>query len=327
MDETPERRSERMDETLEPMDLSRLRTTPLASRQHLVGVEDFARLPGPDASFAEVLDSLPRILAGRTLRDLADAIVVARRAGREVVAACGGHVVKVGCGPVLVDLIARGLVTGLVLNGAAAIHDWEVATVGRTSEDVPAGLDAGSYGMAEETGAAFAAAAERGAREGIGLGAALAADLAEADPAHGGVSLLVAAHRFEVPVTVHVSIGNDTVHAHPAFDGAALGGATGIDFRRACSLVARCGQGVWLNVGSAVVLPELLLKAVAVARNLGNEVPDLTTANLDMLRHYRTGVNVLGRFAARGLEITGHHEITLPLLRMAILARLEAVTP
>jgi len=310
-------------EPLVPIDLGRLRTAPLASRSHLVSVDDFATLPAADAGFAEVLDSLPRILAGRTLRDLADAVAAARERGREVVVALGGHVIKTGCAPILVDLAERGLVTAFVLNGAAAIHDWEIAVAGRTSEDVPAGLDAGSYGTSEETGAALAAAAARAAREGTGRGEALAADTAALDAPHADVSLLAAAHRLGIPLTIHVAIGNDTVHTHPAFDGAAVGAATGVDFRRVCTLVARCDGAVWMNVGSAVVLPEVLLKAVAVARNLGHAVADLTTANLDMLRHYRTGVNVLGRFAARGLEITGHHEITLPLLRMAILRRAE----
>jgi len=310
-----------MTEPLRPIDLSRVNTTPLESRTHLVSTDDFAGLPAPDASFAEVLDSLPRVLAGKTIRALADAVVAAREAGNEVVVALGGHVIKVGCAPILIDLAERGLVTGFVMNGAAAIHDWEIAVAGRTSENVPKGLDEGSYGTSAETGAAFAAAAARAAKEGIGLGEALVEDVASSNPPHGDVSLLVAAHRLGLPVTIHVAVGNDTVHVHPEFDGAALGAATGVDFRRACSLVARCDGGVWLNVGSAVVLPEVLLKAVAVSRNLGHPVADLTTANLDMLKHYRTGVNVLGRFAARGLEITGHHEITLPMLRMAILAR------
>jgi hypothetical protein len=312
-----------MTEPLEPLDLSGMETAPLASRKHLVSVESFAGLPGPGASFDQVLDSLPDLLAGRTLRDLADAIVTARRHGREVVVALGGHVVKVGCAPILIDLAARGMITAFVLNGAAAIHDFEIAVAGSTSEDVPATLDEGTYGTAAETGAALAAAAARGAQEGIGLGQALCEDVARLDPPHAEVSLLASAHRLDVPVTIHVAIGNDTVHTHPDFDGAAVGGATGLDFRKACALVSRCDRGVWINVGSAVVLPEVLLKAVAVARNMGRPVADLTTGNLDMLRHYRTGVNVLGRFSARGLEITGHHEITLPLLRMAVLSRIQ----
>jgi deoxyhypusine synthase len=303
------------------MDLARVKTTPLASRSHLVSVDDFAGVPGAGASFAEVLDSLPRVLAANVLRDLADAVAGARAASREVVVALGGHVIKTGCGPILIDLARRGLVTAFVMNGAAAIHDVEIAIAGRTSENVPAGLDEGTYGTTEETGAILAAAAKAG-RE-TGLGPALTADLVERDPSHADASVLVAAARHDIPVTVHVAIGNDTVHTHPAFDGGDVGAATGVDFRRVCTLVARCDGAVWMNVGSAVVLPEVLLKAVAVARNLGRPVADLTTANLDMLRHYRTGVNVLGRFATRGLEITGHHEITLPLLRMAILARAQ----
>jgi hypothetical protein len=310
-----------MTEPLEPVDLSKLKTSPLASRKHLVSVESFAGLPAPDAGFDEFLDSLPDVLAGRTLRDLAGAVVDARRAGREVVAALGGHVIKVGCAPILIDLARRGLVSAFIMNGAAAIHDWEIAVAGSTSENVPAALDEGTYGTADETGAALAAAAARGAREGIGFGQALSEDVSRLDPPHADVSLLASAHRLGVPVTIHVAVGNDTVHTHPDFDGAALGEATGIDFRKVCTLVARCDEGVWINIGSAVLLPEVLLKAVAVARNMGRPVAGLTTGNLDMLRHYRTGVNVLGRFSARGLEITGHHEISLPLLRMAVLSR------
>ena len=307
--------------SLEPIDLSGIRTAPLASRPSLVSLDDFAGLPEPGASAEELLDSFPGILAGRTFHALADAIVDARRDGRQVVAAIGGHVVKCGCGPILIDLAERGIVTAFVMNGAAAIHDWEIAVAGKTSEDVAARMAGGAYGMADETGRAFAAAAERGAREGIGLGRALAEDLAAATPPHAPVSIVEACARLEIPLTVHVALGTDTVHMHPACEGAPLGEALAIDFRKACTLATWMERGVWINVGSAVLLPEVLLKAVTVARNLGHEIPGLTTANLDMLRHYRTRVNVLERPGDRGLEITGHHEITLPLLRMAVVER------
>jgi hypothetical protein len=217
----------------------------------------------------------------------------------------------------------RRIITGLALNGAGAIHDYEIALGGRTSEDVEAGLEDGSFGMAAETGEALAAAAERGVREGCGLGSALGWHIIEANCPYRDRSLLAVAAALGLPATVHVAIGADTVHMHPNAAGAAIGEASHIDFRIVCGVVARLDGGVWLNIGSAVVLPEVFLKAVTVARNLGAPLEGLMTANLDMIRHYRPQKNVVERPAATGLTLIGHHEIILPLLRMGILVALE----
>ena len=316
-DETPRPRPP------EPISLADVRTGPFARRHHLVSAERFATTPLPAEGVKAFLDSFPRLLAGQAFRNLVGHIVRAHRAGKGVVAAIGAHVIKCGLSPVLIDLMRRRVVTGLALNGAGAIHDFEIALGGRTSEDVAAGLEDGSFGMSAETGQALAAAAERGVREGVGLGGALGRHIIEAHLPFRDRSLLAAAAALGLPATVHVAIGTDTVHTHPGASGAAIGEASHIDFRIACAVVAQLEGGVWLNIGSAVVLPEVFLKAVTVARNLGHPLDGLVTANLDMIRHYRPQVNVVERPSAVGLTIIGHHELTLPLLRMAVLAALE----
>lgn len=302
-----------------PFDLSRFHTAPLRGRGHKVAAQAFARPVPLTASAADVLASLPDVLGVSSLRGLAAAVVAARRAGRPVLWGLGGHVVKTGLAPILIDLLDRGYVQGFVLNGAAAIHDAEVALEGSTSEDVGAGLFEGAYGNAAETGALFAQAAAAGAR--AGLGAALCDVLLAREPRNPDLSILCRARRAGVPVTVHVALGTDTVHMHPACDGAAVGAATHLDFRRLATLVEGMDGGVYVNVGSAVLLPEVFLKAVAVVHNAnpGTRVR-LVTGNLDFLRQYRPRVNVVERPAERGYEITGHHEIVVPLLRLAILA-------
>ncbi len=309
---------------LPPFDAGRFHGQPLAGRSHLVETERFARPVGPDARAADLLASFPDFLGARALRGLAAAIAGAHAAGRGVAWGLGGHVVKVGLGPLLIDLLERGLVQGLVLNGAAAIHDAEVALVGSTSEDVGGGLFEGTYGNADETGRLFAEAAAQAERDGLGLGTALGRTLLSRAPPLAGRSLLCAAARAGVPVTVHVAIGTDTVHMHPACRGADLGAATHRDFLRLASLLERLDRGVYVNLGSAVVLPEVFLKAVALVHNADpSRRVRLTTGNLDMLRHYRPRVNVLERPAEQGFEITGHHEINLPLLRLAVLDLVE----
>jgi hypothetical protein len=284
-----------------------------------VAAQAFGRPVPLTATVAEFLASLPDVLGVSALRGLAAAIAAARRAGRPVLWGMGGHVVKTGLAPVLLDLLDRGYAQGFVMNGAAAIHDAEVALEGSTSEDVGAGLFEGAYGNAAETGALFAEAAAAGAR--AGLGAALGDALLARSPRNADLSLLCRARRAGVPVTVHVAVGTDTVHMHPACDGAAVGAATHLDFRRLATIVEGMDGGVYVNVGSAVLLPEVFMKAVAVVHNAnpGTRVR-LVTGNLDFLRHYRPRVNVVERPAERGYEITGHHEILVPLLRLAILA-------
>jgi len=306
----------------EPFDLGRLRTRGVGERKTLVSVERFARLPEPGASASELLASLPGFLAADGLRTVVQAVVRARRLGAHVLLGIGGHVVKTGCTPILVDLMERGVVTGLAMPGSTAIHDWEIAFAGETSEDVSAELSGGEYGTAAETGRAFADAAARGAA-GHGLGRALGEMILEEDLPHAGQSLLAAAARLDLPATVHVAVGTDTVHVHPAADGADLGAATHLDFRIFTTVVAGLADGVYANVGSAVILPEVFLKAVTVARNTGHALEGLTTVNLDMLRHYRTRVNVVGRPSETGVDLAGHHEVMLPLLRLMILEAME----
>lgn len=305
-----------------PFDLGRVGTRPLAGRPHLVDRTTEGSLTSPGESAAALLASFPDVLAVRELRGLASHVAAAHRGGHGVAFAMGGHVVKTGCAPYVIDLMRRGIVTSLHMNGSTAIHDWEMAAAGETSEDVAKGLGEGIYGTSDETGRAFAAASARGARDGIGLGRALGLGVLDAKLSHRAGSLLAEAARLGMPCTVHVAVGNDTVHIHPTCDGRDLGEATLLDFRLACTVVSKLAHGVWINAGSAVVLPEVFLKCVTVARNTGHAVEDLTTGNFDMLPHYRPLTNVVKRPPARGYSILGHHEILLPLFRIAVLAEL-----
>ncbi len=305
-----------------PLDLKGVRTYPLSSRKSKVSLADFGRPLQPPASVAGFLDSLPRILAGDTLRALAAEMVEARRRGRPLLWGLGAHVLKVGLSPVLVDLMDRGFVTGLALNGAGVVHDFELAVAGQTSEDVGEGLGSGSFGMAKETGEEVNRAIAEGDADGLGLGAAVGRYLERRKAPHLEVSLLAAAWARGLPATVHVAIGTDIVHMHPACDPAALGRASHLDFRLFAAEVARLGGGgVYLNVGSAVMLPEVFLKVVTLARNLGHELTDFATANLDFLQSYRPSTNVVSRpvqGVGRGYALTGHHELLLPLLAAAL---------
>lgn len=311
------------------LDLEALRYEPLADRPSKVRLADLGRPAGPNPRLDDWLDGLPDQLGARDLRRLRDAILAARNGGRPVLAALGGHVIKTGCGPYLIDLAERGIVTGFALNGSAAIHDLELAIAGRTSEDVGPRLADGSFGFARETSELFAEACRVAAGRGCGLGAALG----EVVEGHGGpgldASLLVAARRCDVALTVHVAIGTDIVHMTPRLDGAALGAAALEDFRKLTAGVAGLAGGVWLNLGSAVVMPEVFLKAVAIVRNLGIALDGLTTANLDFQQQYRGRLNVLQRPGGEGIALTGQHEILIPLLHAAVVARWDraAVVP
>ncbi len=311
----------------EPLDFADLKTVPIRARGGKVRVEDFAVPHRAGAGFRGWLESLPRILAADSFRAVVEALGAARDARRPVLWGLGGHVIKCGLAPVLIDLMKRGYATAFAMNGAAAIHDFEIAIAGRTSEDVEAVLPDGRFGTAEETGREMNLAIASGDREGIGIGEALGRRLEEiADPACAGSSLLLAAYRAAAPVTVHVALGTDTPHTHPCADPAAIGRATHRDFRLFCRLVAELdGGGVYLNVGSAVVLPEVFLKAVSVVRNLGHPLEDFTTVNFDFLQHYRPRVNVVerphARSGGRGISLTGHHELMLPLLAAVLIER------
>jgi hypothetical protein len=305
-----------------PLDLQSVRTYPLTSRKSQVTVKQFSRSHVPGASFKTFLDSLPRILGAEALRRLAADILRARDRGKPIVWGIGAHVLKVGLSPVLIDLMEKGLVTGLAMNGAGIVHDFELAVAGHTSEDVEGGLGSGDFGMARETGEEVNRAIVEGDRDGLGLGAALGRYLEARRPKHRDVSLLAATRRLGLPATVHVAVGTDIVHMHPACDPAALGRATHLDFRTFAAQVARLGGGgVYLNVGSAVLLPEVFLKAVTLARNLGHEISDFATANLDFIQSYRPNTNVVHRptlGVGRGYSLTGHHEILVPLLAAAL---------
>ena len=302
----------------DPLDLDALRYEPLSARPSKVHLADLGRPGDAPVTLEGLLEGLPDILAARWLKQLRDAIVAAHAGGRPVLAALGGHVIKTGCGPYLNDWMARGVLTGVAMNGSAAIHDLELAIAGHTSEDVGPRLIAGTFGFARETSELFASACDRAAERGIGLGAALGEIILE----HGGpgldASLLVAASRAGVPATVHVAVGTDIVHMTPRLDGAALGRATLADFRILCGLVAGLEGGVWLNLGSAVVMPEIFLKTVSVARNLGYSLDGMTTANLDFQQQYRGRLNVLDRPGGAGIALTGHHELLIPLLHAAV---------
>ena len=308
--------------SLKPFDLTGLKTYELKSRPSKVFADDLGCPLEPGATVEDWLEALPRQLAANDVRQVRDRLCQAHQDGSTVVAALGGHVIKTGCGPYLIDWVRRGVVSAVALNGAAAIHDFELAVAGKTSEDVARQLPVGQFGMARETADAFAVAARVGADNERGLGWALGRHLEDLDPVHGEISLLLAAFRASIPCTVHVALGADIVHMHPHVSGAALGEASMIDFRWLCSVVATLQNGVWLNLGSAVILPETFLKAVAVVRNFGHCLDGLVTVNLDKQSQYRSRVNVLERPASLGIELLGHHEILLPLLHAAVASRL-----
>lgn len=308
----------------EPLDLSPISTYPLAARPSKVSASDFARPLEAGSSLKDFLDSFPNILAARQMRELAALIKEAKRKDRAIIIGLGGHVIKTGLSAVLIDLMKRGYATAFAMNGSAMIHDFEIALAGATSEDVDATLGSGSFGMAEETGRIINEAITAGARDRVGMGESIGRKLHSMQPQHPDRSLLFAAYEARVPVTVHVAIGTDIVHIHGAADGASIGQATHQDFRLLCSIVRGLDDGgVYLNLGSAVVLPEVFLKTVTVVRNLGFELTNFSTANFDFIQQYRPLTNVVRRPVAgsgRGFSFTGHHELMIPLLAATILA-------
>jgi hypothetical protein len=310
---------------MKPFDLHGLKTYELASRPSKVFVEDLGEPVEAGASVGDWIDSLPRQLAGNDLRRVRDHVCRAHRDGRTVVAALGGHVIKTGCAPYLIDWVRHGIISAVVMNGAAAIHDFELALAGKTSEDVGRSLPTGHFGMARETADAFAVAALNGSQHELGLGAALGQYMDDLDCPHEECSLVLAAHRAGIPCTVHVAVGTDVVHMHPHVSGAALGEATHIDFRRLCSVVATLKDGLWFNLGSAVMLPEVLLKAVSVVRNFGHDLDGLVSVVIDMQKQYRAHVNVMERPSSESYQLLGHHEVLLPLLHAAVACKLASV--
>lgn len=312
------------DEDVRPLDLDGVQTYPLASRPSKVTIKDFAEPIKEQSSLADYLNSLPNILAVRSLRELASRIRCARSINKPIIWGIGGHVVKTGMSPIIIDLMQRGFVSAIAANGSVLVHDAEIAMVGSTSEDVDATLGAGAFGAADETGKLLGEAARDGARDSLGLGEAIGRALLSLNPPHQNHSLLCAAYGARIPFTAHVTIGADIAHFHQSAEGASLGATTHTDFRLLAEMVRRMdGGGVYLNIGSAVVLPEIFLKAVTLVRNLGHTLSDITTANFDFIQSYRPLTNVVRRptadGAGRGYSITGHHELTIPLLAAEIL--------
>lgn len=309
---------------LAPMELHGLATYPLADRPSKVFHDDLGKPLAGGATIGAWVDALPKQLAGGALRQVRDHLVRCAREGHPVAAALGGHVIKTGCGPYLIDWIEQGLVSAVAMNGSAAIHDAELALVGKTSEDVAAQLPEGRFGMARETAEAFALASRIGMDENIGLGAGLGRWLADQSCRQPEASVLLAAHRAGIPCTVHVALGTDIVHMHPHVSGAALGEASLIDFRLLCAVLAKMAEGVWMNLGSAVIMPEVFLKAVSVVRNFGFRLDGLVSVSLDKNSNYRSRVNVVERPVHQGVELVGHHEIMIPLLHAAVAEALSS---
>jgi hypothetical protein len=303
------------------IDFQDVTTYALSERKSLVQVDAFAKPWQKGASFSTFLASLPQILAGERMLRVVEEVVSAVKGGKLVVMAMGAHVIKCGLSPILIDLMERGVVSAIALNGAGIIHDFEVAHTGGTSEDVAEAITTGTFGMGRETGRFLNDAINRGAEKGLGIGEAVGNALNAAHPPYLDFSLVAAGERLDIPVTVHVSIGTDIIHSHPNANGAAIGAGTHQDFKRFSSVISQLEGGVYFNIGSAVLLPEVFLKAVSVVRNLGYTLKQFTTVNMDFIQHYRPTQNVVIRPTAdggQGYTLIGHHEILLPLLAAAI---------
>lgn len=308
------------------LDLSKIKTYSLQDRKSRVRIEDVARPYKADSDFSTFFSSLPNILAARDLREVASAIVVARKKGRPVVLAMGAHLIKVGLNPLIIDLMEQGIITSIAMNGAGIIHDFELAFAGKTSEDVNEEINSGSFGMAEETGSVLNSTIKEGVKKGKGIGEAVGERINTEDFPYSSMSILSAGVRLDIPVTVHVAVGTDIIHMHPTADGAAIGEGTMIDFHRFASIVSQLEEGVYLNIGSAVLLPEVFLKALSLVRNLGYKVRNFTTVNMDFIQHYRPLTNVVRRptqAGGKGYALTGHHEVMVPLLTAAVIEEMK----
>ncbi|MBI5469674.1 MAG: deoxyhypusine synthase family protein [Deltaproteobacteria bacterium] len=303
-----------------PISTKGLKTYSIKDRKSKVSVTEFAGLPQKGGSFADFVSKLPDILAARDLRSVAASIINAKKNGRTVALGMGAHVIKVGLGPIIIDLIERGVIDSIAMNGACVVHDFETAFAGCTSEDVDKELGAGAFGMAEETGALLNRAINKGSKKG--LGKAVGEMIERSKFPHKDKSILAAGARAGIPITVHVALGTDILHIHPQMDGRATGEASMVDFRLFSSVVASLEKGVYLNIGSAVIMPEVFLKALTIVRNLGHEVVNFTTVNMDFIQHYRPLTNVVRRptqGGGAGYRLTGHHEIMVPLLYAMII--------
>ena len=315
-----------MSEKFRPIDLSAVKTYSLSDRKSKVSEDDFAKTWQKGSSYQVCLDNLPKILAGGQLKSVIASIVEAYRHHRTIIFGMGAHVIKVGLNPIVIDLMERGIISGVAMNGAGIIHDVELAMIGQTSEDVTSALEDGSFGMAREPSVLLSEAISAIKENTTGLGEAVGRAILEKKLPLRRKSILAAGVRLGIPVTVHVAIGTDIIHMHPGFDPRKTGTATHRDFRLFASMVATLEKGVYLNVGSAVILPEIFLKATTLVRNLGNTLENFTTVNLDFIRHYRPLTNVVGRPTAKGgqgINLVGHHEILLPLIAAGIIEQLD----
>jgi deoxyhypusine synthase len=311
---------------IRPISLDRVKSYPLKERVSKVSTEYFGRPWGHGHSIAEWLETLPNILAGNDIKEIVDRLVRAAGSGKTVILAMGAHPIKVGLSPIIIDLMDRGIISGIATNGACIIHDAEVAIVGSTSEDVAQVLGQGKFGMAEETGRLLNAAISEGAKKGLGLGKSIGDMLVRQGFPFNHLSILARAYQLEIPATVHVAIGTDIIHFHPNADGAAIGATSHMDFRIFSALVSTLKEGALINLGSAVIMPEVFLKALSLVRNLGHDVSDFTTVNMDFIRHYRPMTNVVHRptlDSGKGYNLVGHHEIMFPLLAAALVERLK----
>ncbi len=311
-----------------PISLDKIRSYPLKERDSKVKIDDFGRAWNSGGSINQWLKSLPRILAGNDLREIVSSIIRAAASDRTIILAMGAHPIKVGLNPIILDLLNRGIISGVAMTGAGIIHDAEVAMAGNTSEDVAAEIGKGRFGMAEETGKFLNAAISEGAKQGVGLGKSVGAMLVREDFPYNHLSLLAGAYELDIPVTVHVAIGTDIIHFHPNVDGASIGTTSHLDFRIFASLVSTLNEGVFINLGSAVIMPEVFLKALSLVKNLGYEVRDFTTVNMDFIQHYRPMTNVVHRptlESGKGYNLVGHHEIMFPLLAAAVIEGLDEI--
>jgi deoxyhypusine synthase len=309
-----------------PISLDKVKSYPLADRKSLVKMEDFARPWKPGGSLRDLLESFPEILAGKDFIEIVRRIAVAHKKGKKIMLAMGAHVIKVGLSPVIIDLLERGVLSSVSMNGAGIIHDAELAMTGNTSEDVAEEIGRGTFGMAEETGRYLNSAILEGAENNTGLGMAIGAMLVREEFPFNKHSILARAYELEIPVTVHVAVGTDIIHAHPNADGAAIGKTSHLDFRIFSDLISELQEGVYINLGSAVVMPEVFLKAINLVRNLGYKVTDLTTVNMDFIKHYRPMTNVVSRptlEGGKGFNLVGHHEIMFPLLAAALIEEID----
>lgn len=311
-----------MNKDFEPIKLDKVKSYSIKERKSKVTTKGFGKVFTRHGSFNEFMESLPDILAAKDLKEVVSRIITAYKNQRIIVFGLGAHVIKVGLNPIIIDLMEKGIISSVALNGAGVIHDSEIAMTGQTSEDVSEGLREGSFGMAEETATVINEAISQGAEKGWGIGESVGKRLLELDLPYNNLSILASATKLKMPVTVNVAIGTDIIHMHPSCNGAAIGKGSHLDFRLFSSIISRMEKGVYLNIGSSVILPEVFLKALTLVRNLGFDIKDFTTVNMDFIQHYRPLTNVVKRPTlgdGRGYSLIGHHEIMVPILAAAIL--------